>query len=178
MVILTVGHSTQPIGDFVELLRAHNVGMLVDVRRYPGSRRHPQFGRDALEQALRAAGIGYEHVEDLGGRREAAPNSLNTALHNEQFRGYADHMTSAAFARGLERLLLLAERSTVAVMCAEAVPWRCHRTLLADALLARCVAVEHIMSPTERRPHTLHAAARLEGDGVIYDRSEQQQLPL
>lgn len=178
MVILTVGHSTRSIDEFVALLRAHDVDALADVRRYPGSRRHPQFGRDALAEALRAAGIAYEHIEELGGRRDASPDSPNTAWRNEQFRGYADHMRSRAFARGLARLLDLAQRKRVAVMCAEAVPWRCHRNLLADALLAHEIRVEHLMSPTERREHTLHATARLEGERVIYDRSEQTQLPL
>lgn len=177
MVILTVGHSTRSSDEFVALLRAHDVDALADVRRYPGSRRHPQFGRDALAEAARAAGIAYDHVEELGGRRDASPDSPNTAWRNEQFRGYADHMGSRAFARGLAQLLDLAKGKRVAVMCAEAVPWRCHRSLIGDALLVRGIAVVDIMSATQSKPHELTSFAHVEGTQITYP-SAQPELPL
>jgi uncharacterized protein (DUF488 family) len=161
----TVGHSTRALEEFLALLREARVPLLVDVRRFPGSRRHPQFSRDALARALEAEGMGYQHEGDLGGRRDARPDSPNTAWRNEAFRGYADHMASPEFGAALQRLQAAPERT--AVMCAEAVPWRCHRQLIADALVARGVEVRHILGPGRREPHALNPSAVIAADGGI-----------
>lgn len=139
--------------------------LLVDVRRYPGSRRHPQFAREALSRALEAEGIGYLHEPDLGGHRRPREDSPNTAWRNDAFRGYADHMAGPEFARALDRLRAAPPRT--AVMCAEAVPWRCHRQLIADALVARGVEVRHILGPGRVEPHALRADARVGEDGRV-----------
>jgi uncharacterized protein (DUF488 family) len=181
-MIMTVGHSTRPVGKFVELLQVHGVKHLVDVRTVPRSRRNPQFNRDALPAALEAAGIRYTHLPELGGLRRARADSPNTAWRNASFRGYADYMQTTDFAAGLRRLLDFAETEQVAIMCAEAVPWRCHRSLIADALLIRRFRVEHIMSATHRQCHKLTPWARVEGELLTYsadvDSGDQQELPL
>jgi len=164
--IYTIGHSTRPLDEFVSLLRAHAIESLVDVRRYPGSRRYPQFNADSLATALRGAGIGYTHEVELGGRRAARPDSPNGAWRNAGFRGYADHMATPEFRAALDRLVHVADDGGVAVMCAEAVPWRCHRRLIADALVLRGVRVAHILSDSRADAHTLHEAAR-HVDGTI-----------
>jgi uncharacterized protein (DUF488 family) len=168
LVILTIGHSTHPLEEFIALLRAHGVTLLADVRTVPRSRRNPQFNRETLPTALAAAGIGYRHLPGLGGLRRPRPDSMNLAWENEGFRGFADYMGTPEFEAALGELLELARRERVAIMCAEAVPWRCHRSLIADALVARGVAVEHILSPTRRQPHTLTRFARVEGGRVVY----------
>jgi len=168
MTIWTVGHSTLDTHAFFRLLRTHGIAMIADVRRFPGSRRNPQFGRAALTESLPEHGIGYEHIEALGGKRAAARDSPNTGLHNEQFRSYADHMATTVFIAGLERLLELGRAASVAAMCAEAVPWRCHRNLLADALVARSVEVAHIIDEDEPKPHALHASASVWDGTVTY----------
>ena len=168
--VVTIGHSTRPLEEFLALLRGAGVRRLVDVRIAPGSRRHPRFGREALARALAEAGIAYQHAKDLGGRRRPIPGSPHTAWRTEGFRGYADHMDTPAFQRALDDLIAASRTETVAVMCAEAVPWRCHRQLIADALLARGVAVAHILGPGSAQPHTLTPFARVEGTRVIYDR--------
>lgn len=143
--------------------------MLVDVRRYPGSRRHPQFSRDALAASLASAGIEYVHEPDLGGRRAARPGSPHTAWRVEAFRGYADHMETPEFGAALARLMERAARETAAILCAEAVPWRCHRRLISDALLARGVPVLHIMGRGRADPHELDPNARvLPGGRLLY----------
>jgi uncharacterized protein (DUF488 family) len=178
-VILTIGHSTRTLDELIDILRAHGVTHLVDIRRFPGSRRQPQFNKETLAGALARAGIAYEHAVDLGGRRSPAADSVNTGLRNPQFRGYADHMRTPEFARALDRLLEQGRNEVVAVMCAEAVPWRCHRSLLADAIVARGVPVEHIMDARTRRPHELTKAAVIEGSEVTYPgEHEQPTLPL
>ena len=178
-MILTIGHSTRTLDDFIEMLRAHGVTLLVDIRRFPGSRRQPQFNKETLAGALKKEGIAYEHAVDLGGRRGPSGHARNEGLRNAQFRGYADHMSTPGFARALDRLLEQGERSVVAVMCAEAVPWRCHRSLLADALTARGVRVEHITDARTRRPHELTKEAVVEGAAVVYPGGrEQPTLPL
>ncbi|HEU0054370.1 MAG TPA: DUF488 domain-containing protein [Longimicrobium sp.] len=169
--VFTIGHSTRTIEQFVALLTEHGVELLVDVRRFPGSRRHPQFGSAALEASLREAGIAYLHAEPLGGRRssEKSAASPNTAWRNDAFRAYADYMGTPAFRRALDRLIALsAERATV-IMCAEAVPWRCHRRLITDALLARDIPVADIVGPGAASPARLseHAVVT-SGDTVIY----------
>ena len=175
--LLTVGHSNRSLADFLALLAAHQVEVVADVRRYPSSRRHPQFEGSALERALGEAGIGYVHVVELGGMRLARPDSPHTALAADLFRGYADHMASPEFARGVARLLELAAAKRTAAMCAEADPAHCHRSLLADALLARGHAVAHIVDGGPSHPHRLHARARNEGGTLVYD-GAQGRLPL
>jgi uncharacterized protein (DUF488 family) len=164
--IYTIGHSTRELREFVELLRANGVTRLADIRRFPGSRRHPHFSREALEQSLPPFGIAYEHFEELGGRRRPVKSSPNGAWESEQFRGYADHMGTAEFRGAVDRLL--ASERTTAVMCAEAVPWRCHRNLLADDLVRRGIEVLHIVSVAAPQPHKLSAMARIESDRVVY----------
>jgi uncharacterized protein (DUF488 family) len=165
-VIFTVGHSTRPQDELIAILKEAGVELLVDVRRFPGSRRHPQFGKEALSAGLAAAGIAYRHEPDLGGRREPRPDSPNTAWRVAGFRGYADHMASAEFRAALERLVAQQETPT-AVMCAEAVPWKCHRQLIADALVARGVDVVHLLGRGRRETHVLNPNAVAGPDGVV-----------
>lgn len=181
--IFTIGHSTRSAEELLDLLRAWGVEALVDVRRFPGSRRHPQFNRENLAASLAEAGIEYHHEEDLGGRRAAAPESANRYWRNQGFRGYADHMATPAFAAALERLQEIADRATVAVMCAEAVHWRCHRNLLSDALALGGREVRHIADERNASRHEPNAAARMGGQGVVVyeateDESNQGQLDL
>ena len=170
--IYTIGHSTRPLEELVGLLRDHGVTRLADIRRYPGSRRYPHFSRDALQQSLPQLGILYEHFEDLGGRRSPAKISPNGAWENPQFRGYADHMGSPQFHAAIDRLLdpppTANRQPPTAVMCAEAVPWRCHRNLLADELVRRGIEVLHILGAGKAQPHALNKMARLESGRVIY----------
>lgn len=167
-LILTVGHSTRTAREFTELLHAHDIEGLADVRRFPGSRRHPHFSRDALETSLTTESIAYRHLPELGGRRTSRPDSANTGWQVAAFRAYADYMASDDFARGLDALLAFASGRRVAVMCAEAQWWRCHRRLIADALVARGIEVRHIMSPTRAQPHELTSFARIDGNDVTY----------
>ena len=167
--IRTLGHGTLAVDDFVALCRSAGIGTVVDVRRYPGSRRHPHFGREPMEAWLAEAGLGYRWLPDLGGRRSAAPDSPNVALRNAQFRGYADHMATEEFRRGCDELLELARAASVAVMCAEAVWWRCHRRLLADHLvLIAGVTVAHVLPDGRLSPHAPTPEARSDGDHVVY----------
>jgi uncharacterized protein (DUF488 family) len=165
-VIFTVGHSTRPQEELVAILKEAGVELLVDVRRFPGSRRHPQFGKETLRAGLAAAGIAYRHEPDLGGRREPRPDSPNTAWRVAGFRGYADHMASPEFRAALERLMAPPETPT-AVMCAEALPWKCHRQLIADALAPRGVKVVHLLGAGQRQPHVLNPNAVAGPDGVV-----------
>lgn len=167
-LVLTVGHSTRALQDFIALLRAHSVTILIDVRTVPRSRHNPQFNADALAEALRGAGIHYVHAAGLGGFRRAGPDSPNAGWRNVSFRGYADYMQTAEFARNLADLIERARCERIALMCAEAVPWRCHRSLIADALVARGVRVEEIISPTRRQVHALTPFARVDGTAVTY----------
>jgi len=166
--VLTVGHSNRPLEDFLRLLRAHRITLVADVRKMPGSRRNAQFSRDALPQALRAAGIGYVHLPGLGGLRRRRPDSPNTAWQNASFQGYADYMLTPEFAESLQGLLELSRGQRTAVMCAEAVPWRCHRSLIADALSVRGIAVEHILSASRTQPHVLRPWAHVQGTRITY----------
>ena len=177
--VFTLGHSTRPMVEFLGLLREHGVQLLVDVRRYPGSRRHPQYSRDSLSASLQEAGIQYMHEPDLGGRRAARPGSPHTAWRVEAFRGYADHMETPEFGAALERLMDRAARETVAILCAEAVPWRCHRRLISDALVARGVEVRHILGPGRADPHEIDPNARiLPGGRLLYAGPEGDQPSL
>jgi hypothetical protein len=168
LLILTIGHSTHPIDEFIELLRQHGVERLVDIRTIPRSRRNPQFNCEALAKSVEDKGIGYVHLKELGGLRHPLHDSINTGWRNAGFRGYADYMQTAEFEEALRRLLQLCEGKRCAAMCAEAVPWRCHRSLLADALVARGIPVEHILSGSRRDVHSLTPFARIENGRVIY----------
>jgi uncharacterized protein (DUF488 family) len=167
--IYALGHSTRPLTEFVELLRHHGVATLADIRASPHSRRNPQFGQDVLEVALFQAGIRYVHLPRLGGhRRGVGEASPNTAWRNASFRGYADYMQTAEFARGLAELMELAAAGPVAMMCAEAVPWRCHRSLVADALLARGIIAREIQGIDRATPHQVTPFARIAVGRVTY----------
>jgi len=167
-VVLTVGHSTRPLAEFIALLRAHSVAHLMDVRTVPRSRHNPQFDRDTLPAALAAEGIGYEHVAGLGGFRRTHPGSLNTGWRNVSFRGYADYMQTPEFAKHLAHLIAQATRARTALMCAEAVPWRCHRSLIADALVVHGLHVEEIINGTRRQVHTLTPFVKVRGTAITY----------
>jgi uncharacterized protein (DUF488 family) len=167
--IFSIGHSTRPIESFLSLLQAQGVRVVADVRTIPRSRRNPQYSSDELSQSLTAADIRYVRIPELGGLRRRRPDSPNGGWHNPSFQGYADHMDSEEFECGLTYLLELAKaEGLVAMMCAEAVPWRCHRSLIADALDARGVTVQHIIGPGSPRPHTMTRFARIDGHRVIY----------
>lgn len=167
--VLAIGHSTRPAEELVELLRAAGVAILADVRTIPRSRANPQFEGPALARAVEAAGIRYVHLPALGGLRRARKGSQeNAGWRNASFRGYADHMQTPEFEEGLCQLRALAREGPVCLMCAEAVPWRCHRSLVADALLARGVLVEHITGRGKTRPHRLTPFARIDGRRVTY----------
>jgi len=167
-IVFTIGHSTRSIEVFIRLLRAHQVQQLLDIRRIPRSRHNPQFNRENLSAALRRARIHYRHLPRLGGLRHSRRDSPNTAWRNASFRGYADYMQTPEFEIGLERCIGLAKRQRAALMCAEAVPWRCHRTLIADALVARGMQVREITSRLRARDHVLTPWARVEGTHVSY----------
>ena len=175
-LIRTVGHSTRPVDALTEMLEAHGIKRLIDVRTIPRSRYNPQYNREALERSLRDAGIGYEHMGALGGLRHPRKDSPNMGWRNESFRGYADYMQTAEFEAALNALVEAAAHEAIAIMCAEAVPWRCHRSLISDALTARGYLVEHIMSATKSNPHTMTSFARLEGTSVVYPASGQETL--
>jgi uncharacterized protein (DUF488 family) len=166
--VMTIGHAARSLEEFIALLRENGVMRVVDVRRFPRSRNNPQFNIDTLPAALGAAGIGYTHLEELGGRRRARPDSVNTGWRNASFRGYADYMQTAEFAEALAELVELVAAERVALMCAEAVPWRCHRSLIADALMARGIPVVDIMGEGSVRTHRLTPFARVWEDEVTY----------
>ena len=168
-VIYTIGHSTRPQAEFIGLLKHYGITTLADVRTVPRSRHNPQFNRDVLSEVLPEAGIAYEHIAELGGLRHGLGTaSPNPGWRNQSFRGYADHMQTSEFAAGLERLLTLARNGPVAVMCAEAVPWRCHRSLIADALLVRGIDTADIQSLNHTLPHKLTPFARVDGTRITY----------
>jgi uncharacterized protein (DUF488 family) len=164
----TIGHSTRSVENFIALLLAHHIELIVDVRTVPRSRRNPQFNRETLPESLNAADIRYEHAAALGGFRRPGPHSPNTGWRNASFRGYADYMQTAAFAAAIESLAERTRLQRLAVMCAEAVPWRCHRSLIADALVARGITVEEIISTTRTQPHAMTSFSRVEGTTITY----------
>jgi uncharacterized protein YeaO (DUF488 family) len=166
--ILTVGHSTRTRKEFFDLLRANGVKQLIDVRTIPRSRHNPQFNRGVLSRALRRTGIGYRHMAGLGGLQHSRRDSINAGWRNKSFRGYAGYMQTSDFQIALQKLMALARRKQVALMCAEAVPWRCHRSLIADALLVRGFPVEEIQSATRTHPHYLTPWAHIEGTRITY----------
>ena len=168
--IWTIGHSTRSPAEFRELLHVNGVEVLVDVRRFPASRKYPHFNSDALRGSLPASGIGYEHFPELGGRRRPRADSPNDIWRNDSFRGYADYMETPEFEAGIERLLETARTARVALMCAEAVWWRCHRSLIADYLKARGITVMHILSANKTESHPYTSAARLVDGKLSYRR--------
>jgi len=170
-LVLTVGHSTKTLKQFVALLLAHGVKQLIDVRTIPRSRHNPQFNQDRLPRSLQKAGIRYRHMAELGGLRHARRDSTNTAWRNLSFRGFADYMQTPEFEEALEQLTHWAQKRRTVIMCAEAVPWRCHRSMIGDALLARDIRVEEIASRTRTRPHTLTPWAHVRGKRVSYPAS-------
>ena len=165
---MTIGHSTHTLDEFIGLLQAHGATCVADVRTVPRSRHNPQFNRTSLPRSLKKAGLGYVHLPGLGGLRHAKRDSLNVGWRNASFRGYADYMQTPEFEQSLDELVQLANREQIALMCAEAVPWRCHRSLIADALLVRGIRTEDIMSPTRRQVHTLTPFAKVRGTTITY----------
>lgn len=168
LTIWTIGHSTRPWDDFMQLLSAQRISAIADVRRFPGSRRHPWFASEQMANALPSEGVTYQWIPELGGRRQVQPGSPNGAWDNSAFQGYADHMASAEFARGLDKVLELAGASRAALMCAEAPWWRCHRRLISDLLTHRGHEVLHIVSNAGPKPHPLSPMARGVGQDLIY----------
>jgi uncharacterized protein (DUF488 family) len=169
--IFTIGHGARSIEAFVSLLTGAGIARLIDVRTAPASRKHPHFGKDALAQTLEQHGIEYAWCKELGGWRKPAPGSHHTALRSPGFRGYADHMETAEFRDVVAWLIETSRHTRTAVMCAESLWWRCHRRMLADALVARGCDVHHIVEGARLQPHRIHPAARLANDAVIYDRT-------
>ena len=169
MRIWTIGHSTRTIDEFISLLTENEIKLLVDVRAFPGSKRYPQFNKDALAESLNAHGIRYEHFPELGGKRKSKPHSHNTAWRNASFRGYADYMETEQFQKGIERLLdVAAEAGPTGIMCAEAVWWRCHRSLIADSLKTRGLEVLHILGTNKVETHPYTSAARIVNGELSY----------
>jgi uncharacterized protein (DUF488 family) len=167
-ILWTIGHSTRPIDELIDLLKAHGIALLADVRTVPRSRHNPQFNTEALAASLQAAGLAYRHVPALGGLRKSRSDSINTGWKNASFRGFADYMQTEQFSRALEELMASGKKEKTAVMCAEAVPWRCHRSLIADALVSRGWTVRHIMTPTKADEHKLTPFAKLENGVLTY----------
>jgi uncharacterized protein (DUF488 family) len=176
LTIFTIGHSTHPIEEFVSILKNYGVTQLVDVRTVPKSRHVPQFNSESLSVELPNRGFEYVHMKSLGGLRHAKKDSINTGWRNASFRGYADYMANDEFEQGIARLMELAREKTTVIMCAEAVPWRCHRSLIGDALLVRGVQVEDIMSATSSRPHKLTEFAHVEGERITYPADANLEL--
>jgi uncharacterized protein (DUF488 family) len=174
--ILTVGHSTRTTNEFIELLLEHEIKRLVDVRTIPRSRYNPQFNRDELAKSLGRALIGYTHMPELGGLRHARKDSTNTGWRNLSFRGFADYMQTAEFEQGLQRLIEMSAQEPIAIMCAEAVPWRCHRSLIADALVTRGIPAVDIISAGHAQPHKMTPFAHVEDGRVTYPGEEALSL--
>jgi uncharacterized protein (DUF488 family) len=168
VLILTIGHSTRAIEDFLDILRVQSVTRVVDIRTVPRSRRNPQFNRESLSESLKESAIDYTPMKQLGGLRHPKANSPNMGWRNSSFRGFADYMQTQEFAEGIDQLVRLAQDGQVAIMCAEVLPWRCHRRLIADALLVREVQVEHIMTIKTRSKHTMTKWAHIEGTQITY----------
>ena len=174
-LVMTIGHSTRTIEEFIGLLQAHAVTLVVDVRTIPRSRHNPQFNKDSLPDSLKQANMGYVHIPGLGGLRHSKTDSINMGWQNASFRGYADYMQTPEFEQNMEELIRLAKQEQIAIMCAEAVPWRCHRSLIADALLVRGIRTEDITSLTRRTVHTLTPFAKVHGTTITYPTENSQQ---
>ena len=177
-LVMTIGHSTHPLEEFIGLLQAHGATRVVDVRTVPRSRHNPQFNKASLPGSLKKAGLGYVHLPGLGGLRPAKRDSPNVGWRNASFRGYADYMQTPEFAQSLEELIRLANQDRIVLMCAEAVPWRCHRSLIADALLVRGIRTEDIMSATRRTVHTLTPFAKVCGTTITYPAEVSRSNPI
>lgn len=175
-VVFTIGHSTRTWKEFLEILRAHGIKRVIDVRSIPRSRHNPQFNQEILRTKLRVARIGYVHLPKLGGRRRTRRDSPNMGWRNVSFRGYADYMQTSDFDAGLQRLIKLAGQKRSAVMCAEAVPWRCHRSLIGDALTVRGIRVEDILSKTRSQLHSVTSFARVRGNRITYPIGRESRL--
>jgi uncharacterized protein (DUF488 family) len=167
-IILTIGHSTRTLEEFVQLLEVYGITLVVDVRTVPRSRHNPQFNKETLQTSLKHNGIRYKHMPEIGGLRHPKRESVNTAWKNSGFRGYADYMQTQEFTDSLLKIVVLARENRLALMCAEALPWRCHRNLLSDALVARHIKVEHIISKDSVINHELNSLAQVEGTKIIY----------
>jgi uncharacterized protein (DUF488 family) len=176
-IVLTIGHSTRTVAEFIGLLQAHGATRVVDVRTVPRSLHNPQFNQASLPGSLRKAGLGYVHMPKLGGLRHAKRDSVNLGWRNASFRGYADYMQTPEFEQSLDELVQLANQERIVLMCAEAVPWRCHRSLIADALLVRRIRTEDIMSPTRRQVHTLTPFAKVRGTTITYPSEVSRSNP-
>jgi len=166
--IWTIGHSTRPIEEFINELHANQIKLLIDVRQFPGSRKYPQYNKPLLSESLIKDGIEYLHMPELGGRRKGNPDSQNTLWRNESFRAYADYMETKEFEDGINRAINLAKQKPSAIMCAEAVWWRCHRSLISDYLKSRGADVIHIISATNTQPHPYTSAARIVDGQLSY----------
>jgi uncharacterized protein (DUF488 family) len=173
--VSTIGHSNRSIEEFIALLKQNGIACLIDIRTVPKSRHNPQFGQDQLPRSLFDAGIEYRYLAGLGGLRRPRPDSPNGGWRNTSFRGYADYMQTDAFAENVDAVIALAQDRHCALMCAEAVPWRCHRSLVADALLVRGIAVEEIIGPQKPTPHKLTPFARVEGTRITYPPESARQ---
>lgn len=169
--LFTIGHSTRSIEEFIDLLNMHDITQLVDIRTIPKSRHNPQFGQTELEKSLKKTGIKYVYLQKLGGLRPRSKHSINDAWHNESFRNYADYMQTDEFREGLDTLLDISSKAVTAIMCAEAVPWRCHRSLVSDALVIRDIKVDEIISDKSTRPHTVTSFAVVDGTTITYPKS-------
>ena len=167
-VIYTIGHSTRPLEEFLTILKAHAIELVADVRTIPKSRHNPQYNSDALAAALREQGFSFVNLKDLGGLRHARIDWVNTAWENASFRGFADYMQTADFEKGLNYLITVAQRERTVIMCAEALPWRCHRSLISDALLARGITVMDIMSASSVKAHAITSWAKVTGTSITY----------
>ncbi len=167
-LVLTIGHSTRSLEDFIDLLKTHGIEKVIDVRTVPRSRHNPQFNLEILPENLKSVRIGYKHLPGLGGLRHALRDSPNMGWRNSSFRGFADYMQTKEFEEGLGKLISLAQRKRVCLMCAEAVPWRCHRSLIADALQVRSIPVGHITIKSKPQPHRLTPFARVDGTRITY----------
>ncbi len=167
-VVFTIGHSTRLLNDFIDLLKTHGVEMIVDVRTIPRSRHNPQFNFEALPESLKSARIGYRHMPGLGGLRHTRRDSPNMGWQNASFRGFADYMQTEEFETNLEELITLVRRKRTCLMCAEAVPWRCHRSLIADALTVRGIPAKHIIGKSQPQLHKLTPFARVAGKRITY----------
>lgn len=177
--VFTIGHGNRSIEELLALLKEVGIECLVDVRAYPASRRHPQFARESLKKSLADAGVRYVwEGKALGGRRTLEKNSFHVALKNPGFRAYAGHMATDEFRQALDTLVETGRGRRTAIMCAERLPWKCHRHLVSDSLVARGVRVLHLMSPGESRDHTLSRLARSDGERLVYDAGEQLGLKL
>ncbi len=168
IAVFTIGHSTRPLQEFIALLKEHQISLVVDIRTIPRSRHNPQYEQEAFRKELQEAGIEYLHLKRLGGLRHARIDSPNAGWKNASFRGFADYMQTEGFQEGLAELIGLAREKRTALMCAEAVPWRCHRSLISDALLARGIQVEHITGRSHAQPHRPTPFARIEGLRITY----------